>query len=277
MDINLRLGVKFILVMKNKIILVAAFFSVLLLACNLDSLPNEFPNEVEFAQILADVHFAEAAINQIRIKERGVDSAVNNYYHHVLAKHNLTQEKFDTIVSWYSSHPQIYQDVYEDAIALLSEREAEWEREVKQIKAEEERVKKVKEARNVWKNKKNYFINLKDTFDRRIPFDIVLDTIEADGYRLSAYYQFLKGSMIKDPSLEILTLYADSTLDTISYKLPITHINTKAELMIGVDKELKILRMQGFLVNHDTTKEIRTRIKDIEFEYIPKEDTISVQ
>jgi len=263
--------------MTNKIKLFVFVLGVLVLGCNPDRLPKDFPKEDKFAQILADVHFAEATISQIRVQDRGVDSIVNKYYHHALAKHNLTQAKFDTIVNWYLAHPEKYQKVYDEAIALLSEREAKWEREVKSIKEEKERIRKEKEARNVWNKSKNYFISIKDTFDRQIPFDIEVDTIDAKGYRVSAFYQFLKGSMIKESLLEVFALYADSTVDTISYKLPITHNNTKAELMIGTESDLKILRMHGFLVKHDTLEEIRARIKDIEFEYIPVEDSISIE
>ncbi|MGQ1787831.1 DUF4296 domain-containing protein [Saccharicrinis sp. GN24d3] len=262
--------------MKTRTIGIVLVVAALLASCKQDRLPNGFPDKDEFAEILSEVHLTEAIINQMRIKNRGIDSTANNYYHHVLAKFNLTQEKFDTIVNWYLAHPEIYQDVYDESIAMLSEKQAEWQREVKGIEDEIERKRKEKEARNVWKDKKNYFISLKDTFDRRIPFELNVDTIEAESYRVSAFYQFLKGSRVEKPTLEVMAFYEDSTLDTLTYKLHNTHISTKAELMIGLNKDLKILRIEGYLVKHDTMEEIRARIKDIEFVFQPKVDSLEM-
>ncbi|TLX73941.1 DUF4296 domain-containing protein [Labilibacter sediminis] len=264
--------------MVKRISIISILIALLITSCNYKKrIPKEFPKEKEFAQILADIHFTEATINQIRIKHRGVDSTANSYYHDVLAKYELTQEKFDTIVSWYLAHPDLYQGVYDDAIGLLSEQEAKWQREVKVIKEEEEKQRKEKEARNVWPMQKAYSISNRDTFDRRIPFAIDVDTIEAEGYRVSAFYQFLKGSIVKDPVLEVFALYKDSTRDTLTYKLPATYTNSKAELTIGIHEKEQIIKLEGFLVNHDTTYQIRARIKNIEFEYIPKLDSISVE
>ncbi|SMO50858.1 protein of unknown function [Saccharicrinis carchari] len=260
--------------MTNRMVFCGMLLAYFFVACNPNRVPKGFPEEEEFARILADVHYAEATIGQIRIKDRGVDSTANTYYHYILARHNLTQQKFDTVVSWYLSHPELYQEVYDKVIALLSEQEAHYERDIKEQEEEEERVRKEKQARSIWKGEKSYFITKADTFDRRIPFSISVDTIVAQGYQLSAFYQFLKQSSVKEPLMEVIALYADSTTDTLYYNLPATHINSKAALMIGFEKEQQVLQMEGFLVKHDTTEQIRARINNIEFEYIPVADSV---
>ncbi len=263
--------------MKIKLVLFIVLSGILIFGCNKDKLPKGFPSEKEFAKILADVHFAEATLNQVRVKNRGVDSTFNKYYHFVLNKYKLSQEKFDTIVNWYVAHPEIYQDVYDESIAILSEREAEWQREVKLIEEEEERIRKEKEARNIWKEKKSYFISSRDTFNRQIPFNINVDTIEnQNGFKFSAFYQFLKGNKVKQPKIEVVATYADSSYDTIQYNLLVTHSNIQAEITIDSVGEQEILNLKGFLVKHDTLKEIRLRIKNIEFEYLPIEDSVLV-
>ena len=259
----------------NKIKILILAIGLLIAGCNQNKIPKDFPDKKEFAQILADVHYTEATINQVRSGRRGADSLANSYYRFALEKHNLTKEKFDTVVNWYLSRPEIYQEVYDEAIGLLTEREAKWERKVKEIEEEEERIRKEKEARNVWRDKKNYFVSMRDTFDRQIPFEINVDTInDAEGYKLSADYQFLKGSKVKNPSVELIAMYEDSTLDTVSYKLATTHLDTKAELQVGLDSGKMILRLNGFLLKHDTLKEIRARIKNIEFEYVKLNDSL---
>ncbi|WP_158027275.1 DUF4296 domain-containing protein [Labilibacter marinus] len=248
---------------------------VLISACSKFNVPEGFPEQKEFAEILAEVHFAEATINQLKIKNRSADSTANSYYHDVLNNYKLTQEKFDTIVSWYLTQPELYQKVYQDAIVILTKKEAQWEREVKEIEEEKERIRKEKLARNVWQYKKNYFISSRDTFDRRVPFEIKVDTIEKNnGFLMTANYQFLKGNQVKKPVLELVAMYEDSVLDTITYRLPNTHISTKVNIEVGKDSTLRILELYGLLIKHDTLEEVRARIKGIEFEYIPVPDSI---
>ena len=259
---------------RNTVALFTIVLGLFLVACNPNRVPKGFPKKDEFARILADVHHAEATLNQLRISERSMDTTVNQYYHHVLDKHKLTQQKFDTVVGWYLSHPSLYQEVYDKVIAILAEEEAQREREIKILDEEKEKIRKEKLARNIWKGDKSYFINTSDTIDRRIPFVIGVDTIEATGYTFSAFYQFLKESKVKESLLQVIASYADSTMDTVSYTLPITHINTKAELAIGFDTDKKILKLEGFLLKHDTLEQIRARINNIEFEYTSMPDSI---
>ncbi len=247
---------------------------IILIGCNFDNrVPKDFPKEKEFAQILADVHFTESVISQIRLKHRSMNDVANGCYHAVLSKYNLTQDKFDTIVSWYTSHPEIYSKVYDDVVAILTEKEAKWQLEVKEIKEEIERQRALKEARNVWeKEQRSIVVNPIDTFDRRIPFKIGVDTIKESGYRISAFYQFLKGNMVKEVNLEIIPMYEDSSYDTISYKIPVTFGSRKSEVNVESKDSLKILQLQGYLLKHDTDDVVNVRIKNIEFEYLPLED-----
>ena len=57
--------------------------------------------------------------------EMRISKNYSKYYRDVLVKHNLTKDKFDTIISWYTAHPKLYLEVYDDVISMLSEKEAE--------------------------------------------------------------------------------------------------------------------------------------------------------
>lgn len=244
-------------------------------SCNLiDRLPEGYPDKEEFALVLTDIHISEATLSQLRIKNREVDKQSAGYYHDVLAKYDLTESKFDSVVSWYLSRPEVYQEVYESVLSNLGQKEAQWQRVVKDQEEIKERRRKAKEARNIWPHTRKYIITNSDTLDRRIPFSIDVDTIDAKSYRLSAFYQFLKGSIANDPKFEVIAMYKDSSLDTLLYDLPSTFNNTKAEISVGHNKKDTIINLSGFLLNHDTTEIIRARIKQIEFELIPRNDTI---
>ncbi len=240
------------------------------------TLPDGFPDEDQFADIVADIHYSEAVLNQLRIRNRQIDRQSPSYYQGVLEKYNLTEEQFDTIVSWYVAHPQMYKDVYEKALSKLGQQEASWEREDKANKEKQEQIRKEKERRNIWDAARTVSVNENDTTDRRVPFDFQVDTLVVSGYRLSAFYQFLKGSLVKNPKLELIALYKDSTMDTVSYVLPTSYNSTKAEVNIGLDNNDTIIHLSGFLLEHDTLDIIKARIRQIELEYIPFQDTIAI-
>ncbi len=241
------------------------------IGCSIENrTPKGFPDEKEFARILAEVHFGESVVSQMRLKKKGLDDVANGCYHTVLSKYNLTQEQFDTIVAWYTSKPEVYTRVYDDVVAILTENEAKWQMEVKEIKDEIERQRALKEARNVWsKERRTISVNENDTVDRRLPFEIDVDTIQESGYRISAFYQFLKGNEVKKVNMEIITLFNDSSSDTISYRIPVTFGSRKSEVNVICEDSLRVLKLQGYLLNHDTDDVVNARIKNIEFEYLP--------
>ncbi len=249
---------------------------ILLAGCNLfRSRPKGFPDKKEFAQILSEIHFTEAVVSQVRNKKREENEKSNSYYSDVLRKYNLTQEKFDTIVSWYASQPVLYQGVYEDVVRILGEKEAKWQNEVEGIKEEIERQKKLRELRNIWTGNKE-LINLskKDSVNRKVSFDLKVDTISDVGFQVSASYKFLKGNEIKRASLDLYTMYEDSSIDTIVYNIPISFNSRKVELDLELKDTLNIVRIKGYMLNYDTTEVVNAKISDVEFVYIPVEDSI---
>ncbi len=241
------------------------------------SIPSGFPDEEEFSEIIADIHLSEAVLNQLRIRNRQIDRQSPAYYHDILKKHNLTEEQFDTIVSWYLSHPELYQEVYDMALSKLGREEAHWQRLDKDNKERQEQIKKEKERRNLWKTERKMTVLENDTIDRRVPFKFQVDTLVVSGYQLSAFYQFLKGSLVKNPQMELIAMYKDSTLDTVRYTLPTTYNSSKAEVNIGLENNDTIIELSGFLLNHDTLDVIKTRIKQIELEYIPFQDSLAIE
>ncbi len=237
--------------------------------------PKGFPDQKEFAQILSEIHFTEAVVSQVRNHNRKENDEAKGYYSDVLQKYDLTQEKFDTIVAWYTSHPKLYQKVYEDVLRILGEKEAKMQNEVEEIKEEMEKQEELRKARNIWKlDKKLIHISKIDSVNRCVAFDLDVDTIDNVGFQLSAFYQFQSGNEIKKASFDVYTLYEDSTIDTISYNIPISFNNRKIEIDVDRKDSLNILKINGFLLNHDTSDVVNAKITNIEFVYLPPEDSV---
>ena len=278
MDIN----IKFQLFMKYQFIFKCLFFSVfvfLLTSCvDTSKPPKGFPDVEEFAFILADVHLADGLLEQMRMKGQFKRKEAPGYYHDVLAEYNLTQSKFDTIVSWYVSHPVVYQEAYELTIDILSEREANLTKQKKALEEEVALKEKTRQERNLWALDKSMHIKTKDTA-RNVPFAVALndsipDSLYIKGYKLSAIYQFLRGNNVTKPFVRLVTLSKDSIRDTVVEHFPVSYSKRKTELVTWIEPTDSLLSLEGVLLGHDTTKNIKVRVSDIFLEAIF--DTISV-
>lgn len=86
------------------------FFLFFLLGCEtkIDS-PANF-NEDQFVAVLKDLHFAEAAIENLPPLEK--DSIGIQYYIRVLRTHKMTKEEMEEIMNYLRYEPEVLNRVY---------------------------------------------------------------------------------------------------------------------------------------------------------------------
>jgi hypothetical protein len=76
-----------------------------------------------FAKVLADFALAESAANMnvLNVELQKLDSIYN---FNPLLDNGVTKAQYDSAVSYYVRHPDLYKEVYEEALAVLSELQA---------------------------------------------------------------------------------------------------------------------------------------------------------
>lgn len=232
-----------------------------------EPVPNEFPDEDEMAEILAELHITESIITHGREINVGKDSddQIPGYYRKVLDDYNLTTSEFDTIRKWYVAHPYHYQKVYEKMIVYLNRKEAEMNR---QIKEEEEQQDSIPEIKDLWDDARELTVGAEDTTDRRLPFSYELDSLVSGSIRLSAFYKFLREDITRDGHLQMITQYADSTVDTISRKLEKTFQNKSITVFQELDSVNPATAVSGFLFDHDTASVTAIEFSNIRLSHI---------
>ncbi len=251
------------------------FIIIAFISCGVDKVPSDFPDKHEFAQILADIHLTEALeVNKSLGVDDPKDSIANGMYHDVLLTYGLTQGKFDTIVNWYLNHIKIYQQVYEEVEGILTERQLLFQDSLNNLTKIKQKINDLHFAANVWNKKREIYIKSKDSFDKRIPFFIPLDTIEANKYDISLDYYIYEKSKIKKAKFELIGTYADSTRDTLLYDINVKSHYENLKLVFNVDSTKKLVNFRGFLMNYDTLKRIDAKINKINFEHNYPNDTI---
>lgn len=236
-----------------------------------EKVPKEFPDEDEMAQILADLYVVESIITHGRrsVNDQLADDEIPGYYRKVLSEYDLSTEEFDTIRDWYSAHPYHFQKVYDKVIVLLSEHEAEVNR---QIQAEEEKKDTTPVIRDLWDDERIMAVTPDDTVNHRLPFKIKVDSITGGQIRLSAVYKFLREDLSREGKTIVITQYADSTADTVSHDITKTFKNNPITLHMNIDSVTPLVEISGFLFDHDTSLVTSVEFSNIRLEHLVRKN-----
>lgn len=263
--------------MIRPIVIIIFSAALLISGCNpKEPIPGEFPDKNEMAEILTELYFAESVLSNRKYSPGSSDEGevAPAYYKYVLEDFGLTTSEFDTIRQWYVSHPYHYQEVYDQVVVLITQREAELN---KQIRAEEAAADSVPEVKDLWISERKMTVNFRDTADRRLPFRIEVDSIERGRIRLSAFYRFLRPDRSRDGRTEMVTLFADSTSDTVSVELAKVFEKKPFSLIAPLDTMPPVIEISGYLFLHDTTATGAVEFSDISLEHQENNDNDDIE
>jgi len=231
------------------------------------------PSEKEMAAVLADVYETESVLSHTRaLHSLTKEDKVSGYYRFVLEQHGLTKAQFDTAMGWYSANPVVLSDVYEEVIVILSKREAELKNEMNKEVEEQPVAAQLPNKQQLWSDTTSFILptNPKDSLDNRVPFMVETDSLNKGILRLMASYTFKEGGFLDSAQMEMLACYADSTIDTLSYKIHKSFKKVDGTIAHAVPESKKLIRVEGFLFCHDTTKKSSVHIDDVKLVFIPK-------
>jgi hypothetical protein len=70
--------------------------------------------------VLIDIHLVYALQSSAMIRDlaREVDSI--DTYSYIFDKYDVTRVQFDSTVAWYSRHPKLFTDIYDQVVMQLS-------------------------------------------------------------------------------------------------------------------------------------------------------------
>ena len=103
-------------------------FSIILLcilgSCNTSVIrtpkPKNLLSQSEMAEVLADIHIAEANIQMANSEDDSIRQTYTNYYNAVFEKHHITRETFIQSIGYYIKNPELLQNIYDNVTEILS-------------------------------------------------------------------------------------------------------------------------------------------------------------
>jgi hypothetical protein len=256
-------------------VLLGIFFLLFVVeACNPGGrIPKEFPDKEEMAEILADLYVTESIIANARqeIENHDTNGEIPGYYKEVLDRYGLTLARFDTIRKWYADHPYHFQKVYDDALVIISKREADLDNKIRE---QEEKQDSVQTIKDLWDKSRKLSVNPCDTSDRRLPFKIDIDSVATGSLKLTAFYKFLRADMTRKSQVKMVTLFADSTADTISIDLKKSFKEKSLTLVQPIDTVDTVITVSGYLFDHDTSSVAAVEFSKIRLDHLLNEQVV---
>lgn len=244
---------------------VVVLLTVLFLGCNVkDRVPSHIPSKKKMATILADIHLVEDAMNLSNVSLRPQQLG---HYKDVLERHGLSQADFDSALSWYSAHPNVYLKVYDQVIQILTQHEARLQQEITaRSEAEKDSASAIKD---LWTLERSFVLPLHDSLDATLPFVFAVDSLKNGKIKLSAWFTYKKDDLGKKDEMVLVTCYADSTRDTLRTGITKSYSRTNALLTKVLKQDTAVVSLEGFLLFHDKKHKRHLSIEEVSLEHIP--------
>lgn len=84
------------------------------------SVPADIIQPDSMIGILVDFHLVEAAISDKQQQKKNVAYYTDYYYQEILKKHQISRVDLDKAFDFYSYHPKLYREIYDQVLSELS-------------------------------------------------------------------------------------------------------------------------------------------------------------
>lgn len=88
-------------------------------------IPDTVLKKDVMVNVLADIHIAESALIVKNTFGANNESLAASYYKFIFQKYKITPEQFKTSYDFYTSHPEIFSELYKEVMNELSQHQAE--------------------------------------------------------------------------------------------------------------------------------------------------------
>jgi len=214
---------------------------------------------------------AEATLSQSTNKSIDGGKQILGSYKFVLDKHNLTKAEFDSALLWYAGHPVIYQRVYDDVIAILSEEEAANTSLASKAKNESKVTSEALKPVSIWKGPVAYQSPLSGNIDKQLPFSYPVDSLTHGSFQLRATFKFKNGVRTLKKEMMLIALFSDKGTDTARIEIKNAPVGSAPVILkMEIPSDKKVTEIKGYLLKHDVSKKSDIDVTDIHLDFYPE-------
>ena len=233
--------------------LLAAIMGLLCLsACNVRRPEVVLPNS-KMADVLYDYHMTKAMIKNHTVP---TDDEKQAYMDFVFKKHGITEEVFDSSLSWYSHNPDQMTSVYDQVFARMN-RENDGIKQRISARDNTSTVSQPGDNVDVWAERRMIRVSNK-AFENLLTFKLDADQYyeDADTFRWSMNYHFMNGEPTEERApVMMMQIWYDR--DSVISEHRIVRQDGKQTITLQNDSLGELKSVQGFIYypkQDDSTK-----------------------
>lgn len=264
--------------MKKKILITAAVL-VVLVAVGVFSLFRKslIPDVDTMSRIMADSYMMDA-VGQVRgdLYQTGANNEyMTEGYHTILDRYGIDKQLYDSAQQWYSQHPELYAEVYEKVVNIISQREAVFT----QIIKERDSVRTAIKTDQLMVNKQLWRTILSSV---RVPlddysqcpkdflFDFKLDSVNYGKLKFKMEYYFLDtDDKFNDLTTQLRIHYGKVATDTITFDLLNTRSTQKVIYTYVMRDTIGATQVEAELIRGKNRDKLKAVFSNIDLYYEP--------
>jgi len=256
----------------NKLINIALIIlSVFVISCYSESNYDIIPRE-DFINILTELHIADAILTEKGLYDRKLKDSADSYYNYILVKHNMSRNKFDQSLKYYTGDLEDFSLIYELVIENIKAKNEVFEKRksifnlpaivLDSINLVSKSLKKKNEKQEIWNKKKEWFL----------PDDGLLNTIKFEksiygqsSFELTADIMIFPDDKSIKPTMLIFIFYKDGSNNTFKDTTLIKDGKWHSHKLTAKTNALKVpTKIICKIVDHNTgTKNKHLKVRKI--------------
>jgi hypothetical protein len=94
---------------------------LLLVSCQQDRPHRDVLEKEELVPLLMDLHMVYAIQSSVEYREIALEVDSVDNYTYIFEKHGVTKAVFDSSIAWYSRHPGLFTEIYDEVVMNLTQ------------------------------------------------------------------------------------------------------------------------------------------------------------
>lgn len=223
--------------MKTRFYLICLLLVAMLTSCS--KTPSGIISEHDMAKLLADMAEGDAVVELNREAYESEDSR-KALKQSILMKHGYTQEEFDESLMWYGHNLDVYDDVYDDVISILEDRQKSSQKEAK---AAGEKLVAAGDSVDIWQSAHAMLFDRRQSGDNiQLDFSIKADAEMRKGDRYEWRMQLVNAKNAADVLIGVD--YSDGTTE---YQTQSFSPESTSVIQLQTDSTRTATRVYGYV------------------------------
>jgi len=204
----------------------------------------EIPED-KFAEIIFQIHRADAILSVKGFSDNNIQDPKTSYYNDVFLKAGITRKEYMEGIDWYINHPKQYKDLYDKVIKKVSQFEREENRRYE--------MEGTRDSNDVWNMRSTWNLPL-DGETNPVAFNIDVDS--SGTYTLSCDVIYYPDDLSDNPRTTLIAVYSDGTTDENSvFGVVKDGKQREVSVMLKTNPNKKLKQLKGWVLDHSNQTE----------------------